>query len=296
MGTEYKKRVTEKSFFSKETQGKKFGGTCFDCGAKGKVKNVIHVQCGKCKERIGGDSKLRCGKCNKQKFSHNCDQQRESSTVLPCGSAVLTSSGDLEKQGIKAIIHACPSSIKENKDFFQSNIQGIIRSVQNSILLAERNNYKSTAFCLIGSNFLDNIIPPNQATRKERRVKLAEIIIRAAIEQKKSLERIVFVDFGNSAFQRALLLVIKEKGFTYGEEGKVIAVVESYGIGGGKEKKGITDYSLHECEVIINSLNTEGEFVNSRSLSGFIASQTGSGKNQIQKEIKKCIFQFNKRL
>ena len=35
------------------------------------------------------------------------------------------------------------------------------------------------------------------------------------------------------------------------------------GLGGGKtRKRGITDYSLHKCEVIVNSLNIEGEFIN----------------------------------
>ncbi|KLL03379.1 MAG: hypothetical protein MRECE_18c036 [Mycoplasmataceae bacterium CE_OT135] len=40
----------------------------------------------------------------------------------------------------------------------------------------------------------------------------------------------------------------------------------------------------------------EGEFINSGSFSGFIASKAGSGKNKIQKEIKKNITEFNKRL
>src|SRR6185369_6055010 len=125
--------------------------------------------------------------------------------MLPCGSAVLTGSGDLEKQGIKAIIHACPGTMKRTKDEdFQPTIQGIIRSVQNSILLVEKNNYKSVAFCLIGSNFLDSIIPPSQGTKKERQEKLAEIIIKAAVEQNKKL-KIVFVDFGNEAFQSVFL-------------------------------------------------------------------------------------------
>ena len=61
--------------------------------------------------------------------------------------------------------------------------------------------------------------------------------------------------------------------------------------------KGITDYSEHKCEVIVNTtFNVEGKFIGSRGLSGFICQRTGSGKNQIQKEIKECISEFNKRL
>jgi len=55
-------------------------------------------------------------------------------------------------------------------------------------------------------------------------------------------------------------------------------------------RKGITDYSEHKCEVIVNTtFNVEGKFIGSRGLSGFICQRTGSGKSQIQKEIKECI-------
>ncbi|KLL03377.1 MAG: hypothetical protein MRECE_18c033 [Mycoplasmataceae bacterium CE_OT135] len=128
--------------------------------------------------------------------------------MLPRGSAILTGSGDLEKQGIKVIIHACPGAVQKDKGKeFEPNIQGIIRSVQNCILLVEKNNYKSVAFCLIGSNFLDSIISPNQGTKKERQLKLAEIIIKSVVKQIKSLEKIVFVDFGNSAFMESFITI-----------------------------------------------------------------------------------------
>ncbi|RHZ36890.1 macro domain-containing protein [endosymbiont GvMRE of Glomus versiforme] len=216
--------------------------------------------------------------------------------MLPRGSAILTGSGDLEKQGIRAIIHACPGSIEKKDKNFRANIEGIIRSVQNSILLAEKSNYKSIAFCLIGSNLLDDIIPPNQGTKKERQIKLAEIIIKSAVEQRKGSEKIVFVDFGNTAFSEAWWKISEEyprggkmvntftiKGFTYVGKGK-------------KNEKGITDFPLHKCEVIVNSLNIEGEFIGSGSFSGFIAGKTGLGKSKIQKEIKEHITEFNKRL
>ena len=286
---------------SYETKKVKLMGSCSDCGGKGKAENILYIKCGVCEKSMEGDGKLRCEMCNKQKFYHNCDQQRKSPTVLPCGSAILTGSGDLEKQGIKAIVHACPGSIeKKDKDL---NIQGVIRSVQNSILLAERNGYKSLAFCLIGSNFLDNIISPNQGTKKERQIKLAEIIVRTAVEQRKNLEKIVFVDFGNAAFQSAYGKVGSEHVFgdKKSEVEKIEKISATSGVvsspaNGKPKEKGITDYSLHKCEVIVNSLNIEGEFINSGSFSGFIASKTGSGKNQIQKEIEKHISEFNKRL
>ncbi|RHZ37663.1 macro domain-containing protein [endosymbiont GvMRE of Glomus versiforme] len=206
--------------------------------------------------------------------------------MLLRGSAILAGSGDLEKQGIRAIIHACPGSIEKKDKNFRANIEGIIRSVQNSILLAEKNNYKSIAFCLIGSNLLDIIISPSQGTKKERQVKLAGIIIKAAAEQRKNLEKIVFIDFGNQAFLDAFMANYL---FKKDEKSKGLFTFSS-------SDRGITDYSFHKCEVIVNSLNIEGEFISSGSFSGFIANKTGSKKYKIQKEIKENIAEFNKRL
>ncbi|CAJ0892882.1 5813_t:CDS:2 [Entrophospora sp. SA101] len=207
--------------------------------------------------------------------------------MLPRGSAILTGSGDLEKQGIKAIIHACPGAIQKNAGSeFEPNIQGIIHSVQNSIILAEKNNYKSIAFCLVGSSFLDRIFP-NQGTKKEKQLKLAEIIIKSAVEQRKSLEKIVFVDFGNTAFMEVNIKIGTESYFR-----KKLGIVSILFCGNNS----ITDYSSHKCEVIVNSLNMEGEFISSGSFSGFIAKKTGSRKSKIQKKIKEHITEFNKRL
>lgn len=264
------------------SQGPIFG-RCFDCGVEEAVEVIAYIRCETCGEKNKGDGKKRCLECNNKKFRHDCSQQK--TNMLPCGSALLTGSGDLEKQGIKAIVHACPGSLeKADKEEFQPTIQGIIRSVQNSILLAERHNYKSIAFCLIGSSMLDSIIPPSQGTKKERQVKLAEVIIRAAIEQSKKLKKAYFIDFGNEAFLKSRRNLEKEIEKKFPENGAISGNVA------------ITDYSCHQCEVIVNSLNIEGEFINSGSFSGFIAKKTGSGKNQIQKEIREYISEFNKRL
>lgn len=183
---------------------------------------------------------------------------------------------------------------KKDQSEFTPSIQGIIHSVQNFILLAERNNYKSIAFCLIGSNFLDNIISPQQGTKKERQIKLAEIIIQAAVEQRKTLERIVLVDFGNEAFMYDLL---ESEKISEEKMKGVKATNGVVGISEGKTKaRGITDYSLHECEVIVNSLNMEGEFINAGSFSGFIARQTGSAQEKIQNDLRNYINEFNKRI
>lgn len=236
--------------------------------------------------------------------------------LLPAGSAILTSSGDLEKTGIKAIIHLATLSIEQKskdeilkeklkktaaenfsdptkaeawrKDFFLQGkkvvIQNFIYSIQNAIILAERRGHRSIAFPLVDNEFLDLILPPEQSSKSERKHKLARIIIIAALSQSKNLERIIFVGLGRE-FVVEITRVTKNKHYQ-----KINELSGMYLTSG----KGIADYSEHKCEVIVNTtFNVEGKFVGSRGLSGFITNRTGSGKNQIQKEIKECISEFN---
>src|SRR5437879_3323084 len=52
------KKETDKDYssFTAIRGRRKFGETCFDCGAGGKMKMIIYTECGKCGERIEGDS------------------------------------------------------------------------------------------------------------------------------------------------------------------------------------------------------------------------------------------------
>ena len=214
-------------------------------------------------------------------------QQTLRKNCLPPNSAILTKSGDLEKQGIKAIIHLATI----NKYDYGSSIQGVSISVKNAIILAERNGYKSIAFPLADNNLLDLIFPPNQGSKDERKLKLAWVIMNSALIQRKSLERIVFVDFGRKRFFMEVAGSFFGKQQTNDKDLKEFKAIFS---GDGQ---GITDFSFHKCEVIVNTtFNVEGKFVGSRGLSGFIANRAGSGKNQIQKEIKEHISELNQRL
>lgn len=105
------------------------------------------------------------------------------------------------------------------------------------------------------------------------------------------MERIAFVDFGNQAFGEAWSKVNPKCSGRL----KDVFTIRGHDYLTGK-KRGIADYSLHKCEVIVNSLNVEGEFINSGSFSGFIAGKTGSKKIKIQNDIKEYITEFNKRL
>ena len=126
-------------------------------------------------------------------------------------------------------------------------------------------------------------------------LELALIIIKAALSQARVLEKIVFVDYGDKAFQKAWNE--REKWNTNNIE-EVIVVSGLANLEKTTPRlRGITDYSLHKCKVIVNTtFNMEGKFISSHGLSGFIASRTGSGKAQIQKELVKNITEFNSRL
>lgn len=211
--------------------------------------------------------------------------------MLPRGSAIITSSGDLEKQQIKAIIHAVPGAMARKDVEFEPNLKGLVCSIQNSIILAEKNNYESIAFPLADSKFIDLVLPSNQGSRRERKLRLAEIIIKAVINQRKKLKKIVFVEFGDNVFTEAGAKIAFEEDYNkklgQGMEVKIVF----------QKSKGITDYDLHECELIVNTtFNMEGKFNGSKGISGLIAIKTGSGKNKIQNEIREHLAEFNTRL
>ena len=215
-------------------------------------------------------------------------------SMLPQGSAIFTSAGDLEKIGIKGIIHLATRSIDLKNKEFQPTVQNFIRSIQRAIILVEEKGYKNIAFPLVDNEFLDLILPPEQSSKSERKHELARMIIIAALSQSKNLERIIFVGLGGE-FAVEITKITENKHYQNNIENiKKINELSGMYLTSGK---GITDYSEHKCEVVVNTtFNVEGKFIGSRGLSGFICQRTGSGKNQIQKEIKECISEFNKRL
>ncbi|CAI2162038.1 2942_t:CDS:2 [Funneliformis geosporum] len=85
------------------------------------------------------------------------DYNTADQTHLPAGSALMTDTLDgsgkgdsiLNSKGITHIIHAAPnprSSFTSDQDF----INCVVKSVQNSIILADRNNFECLAIPLVG--------------------------------------------------------------------------------------------------------------------------------------------------
>ena len=115
---------------------------------------------------------------------------------LVAGSALLTDTLDgsgsgssmLNSKGITHIIHAINqpfSAFNNNKEFF---IDYVVRSVQNSIILADKNNFEKLAIPLVGGGIYLGSCDPQE---------LAESIIRGSINQLEkcqSLKEIIFID------------------------------------------------------------------------------------------------------
>ena len=113
----------------------------------------------------------------------------------------------------------------------------------------------------------------------------------------KKLKKIVFVDYGDKVFSSAWEKLAKIKPGNIKEVIVKRGFVNEFGKKPSFREQGITDFSLHRCQVIVNTtFNVEGKFVGSSGLSGYIAYQTGSTKADIQRAIEKNITEFNQRL
>src|SRR5206468_3919204 len=115
--------------------------------------------------------------------------------MLPPGSAILTSAGDLGNSGIKAIIHLATRSVDPKNEEFQPRMF-FVRSIQQAIILAERSRYKSIAFPLVDIKTLDLILPPEMyGSQAERRSELAFMIIKAVSSQVRNCKKIKKIVF-----------------------------------------------------------------------------------------------------
>jgi len=201
------------------------------------------------------------------------------------GSALLTDTLDgsgsgssmLNSKGITHIIHAINqpfSAFNNNKEFF---IDYVVRSVQNSIILADKNNFEKLAIPLVGGGIYLGSCDPQE---------LAESIIRGSINQLEkcqSLKEIIFIDWKSNSvkyLEKAILekfaKEIKDKWL-----GKVSVIA-----GGGD----IRDKNLHGASVIVNAANTQVKF--GSGISGAIAEQVGN-KAKIETKARELIDKFN---
>lgn len=202
--------------------------------------------------------------------------------MAPRGSAVITSSGDLAKQGITQIVHAATGSSAHGLGpKFEPTLESVANSVKNSMILAKRYGHKTIAIPFIGGNiFLGRI-----GTTRE---KLAETIVRAALEECGTLQlRLITYSSDRTKegpdttlFKSKLAQLLSEARFkNAGSNAQVI-------------QGGITDFSLHQASVIVNAANMEVRF--GGGISGAIAGSTGDSI-AIDDEAASAVAKFNQR-
>ncbi|MFL5812615.1 MAG: macro domain-containing protein [Bdellovibrionia bacterium] len=196
------------------------------------------------------------------------DSEVKAAGMMPRGSAVMTSAGLLEAQGIRNIIHAASGSMTKSGPKFGPNLDGVVNSVHNSLELARRNGHQRVAVPFIGGKiFIDSIGIPAQ--------ELANQIVDAALKSRGNLE-LRFVTFGaedTTLFQNALKRHASEVS-------PQLAQVTP---------GSITDFNVHGASAIINAANMEIQF--GGGLSGAIGRATGRA-DQINGEAQKAIREF----
>ncbi|CAI2161403.1 10331_t:CDS:2 [Funneliformis geosporum] len=119
----------------------------------------------------------------------------------PRGSCIMTKSGDLVFDGIAEIVNPLSGS---NSDATKApSVPFLIKSIQNTILLLERNNKPSVAFPLIGGELFLNCFTDLTGTKDAKQQELAEAIIISAIKQRSKDDLVLkFLDYKGNAFQR----------------------------------------------------------------------------------------------
>ena len=184
------------------------------------------------------------------------DPEVRAAGLLPRGAAIITSSGQLEKSGIREIIHAASGSMTYEGKSFDPSLKGVVEAIHNALILAKQSGHKRVAIPFIGGKiFLDSI----GLTAQE----LADRIIDSAIKSRGDLELrfVPFGDFDTEIFKKSLARY--ESKLTPGEA----AITPG----------SITDFNVHGASVIVNAANMEAQF--GGGLSGVIAKATQNSKN-----------------
>jgi len=216
-----------------------------------------------------------------------------SANFLPNGSALMMESdGVLKKSGIEKIIHAANGSpTKIGWSETSMTVKSTSRTIQNAIILAERNNYNKIAVPYLGGNFW---------VHGDDVYNTAWVIVNAALNQIEKLSEVVFVVSGRK--RGDVTTHWDEKDSYYKPRSpleifqKMLAKYENKHpekIGKGRVVKGdITDFSCHQCPVILNHLNMEGKL--NGKISRAIVAKSGKPQKEMENDIKQQAEKFNK--
>ncbi|WP_299890003.1 hypothetical protein [uncultured Lacinutrix sp.] len=188
--------------------------------------------------------------------------------MLPRGSALITTSGNLYSKGMKAIINAATGAMTKSGGIFEPTETSIANSIKNSFTLMSVNGYNKIAVPFIGGKiFISRIGVTANA--------LAKCIIDACFKANSDGSQFVLVIHGTHDYN-----IFKQEINT-----NYPAINYSKVLKEGS----ILDFSLHQCDTIMNAANMEVKF--GGGLSGIIANATGE-QVKIDAEALAAIKQF----
>ncbi len=206
--------------------------------------------------------------------SSKFDEELEKLVWLPRGSALITSSGELEEQGIEAIIHAATGSMNnadDNPEYYEPTLESIENSIKNSFELLKTNGFSNIAVPFIGGNIFISRIGTTPRI-------LANRIIESCFKYAGTSNFILVTHSGTKkGSDHDLFSTLLKTDYNV----KNISAILKDG--------DICDFMLHNCEVIMNAANMEVEF--GGGLSGVIANATNQRKT-IDAEAKKYINEY----
>ena len=204
--------------------------------------------------------------------------------LLPRGSALMTSSGNLNARGIEHIIHAASGSSVNGSPNFIPTLEGVRLSVINSLLLARTHGIPRVAIPFIGRGIFLGRIGANQ-------MQLAETIVRAALES-RDIVNVTFVIIGRTGPGSDYQLFLDTLQNVLADPA-VQANPAISGVGVEVVNGGILNFNLHRSAAIVNAANMEVTFGN--GISGAIGNATGSIE-QINQEARSLVGAFNQRV
>ncbi|HWU44520.1 MAG TPA: macro domain-containing protein [Bdellovibrio sp.] len=203
--------------------------------------------------------------------------------LAPLGCASITSSGDMQNQGIKYILHASTGSMGSYDDSTEPTLKSITDAIKSSILLAKSAHVHEIAIPLIGGKiFLSRIKEFRNSNEPAEKLtqELAYNIVKAAYETDDSLTY-TFVGYSEqdtAQFKEAKQELVTERSIFV----KIKFWLQNY-FGSGnfstraKVVQGdITQFETHHAQAIINAANMELQF--GGGLSGVIARASGNAQ------------------
>lgn len=176
----------------------------------------------------------------------------EGKNMLPRGSALITTSGNLSTQGINAILNAATGAMGASGGIFDPTSQSTTNSIQNSFDLLTANGYNKVAVPYIcGGIFKSRMGITDEA--------LAKLITDACFTSNPDASKFVLVMIDHHIYK--IFQKVLADNYPKVDANAVL------------KQGSITDFSIHQCDTIMNASNMEVIF--GGGLAGAIGRATG---------------------